>query len=183
MRLENKFDNPKIVTVSYLIILVKKNNKQNDSLEPGKVANRLNSLSVKIFTTGMSNVNRVRQDAWNKSFAFTVDLKNYINSLSGEISLGGGEHGSNITRVTVDLLRKLQKKLNSEEFEKNMKIAKPNVDNPALIKAWEDAFTFPKILKEFVTEMVKKIEEGGGSMSSGLFVARLNFYLDKIEKK
>lgn len=61
---------------------------------------------------------------WTKSFAFTDDLRNYINRLSSEISRGGGDNRSDITRVTQNFIKKLQKDLNSEEFEKNMNIAR-----------------------------------------------------------
>lgn len=161
-------------------------------MDSGQLANRLNHLFVVIYTKGMQSIkpnNHLDPDygkkiqAWDNAFEFTTKLHNYINDLSSMISLAGNENRSDFMKVTKEFIRKLQNELSSEEFEKNMEIAQPNINDPKLIKIWKTAFTFPKNLKDFGVEIEELLERLGGSMQLSTFLAKMKFFIEKIEEK
>lgn len=125
--------------------------------------------------------------AWQKAFAFSDELKKYVNDLHSMISNAGQPHSSDNITVGTDFVKKLKDVLDSTEFQKNMDLAKPNLPSndpqrSEKLAIWKTAFTFPNDLREFGKEIKDLIDREHGKIQLSTFLAELNSFIDRIKK-
>lgn len=116
-------------------------------------------------------------NAWLKLFAFSKNSELFVNKFDNEIALLGSTNPPPTT-VTEDLVTRLQNELLSPEFQDNMKALEPSVTDPNLLKIWQDAFTYPDVLQNFLTNVLSIMDSSNGTMLLFTFLAILKGYLN-----
>jgi len=107
---------------------------------------------------------------WSDACAFDIALRKYVNELNNVIVLAGGRNSSTgFNQFTKESLEELDKIINSKasdksfdekqtKFEYYMNSCKPDIEtDDEKLKAWNNAFTFPDTLNEFIKKLKKLV--------------------------
>jgi len=123
-------------------------------------------------------------EAWQMAFTFPKRLNLYVNHLANTIVLAGKNNQDipeNDIKVTREFTDDVIRVINSEEFDKYMEIAKPNISDEGKIKTWKVAFDFVKILREWTEYVAKEIDKRGGTISGPGYNAMIYTLIVKLE--
>lgn len=156
--------------------------------EAANLIDRLNWICVIIYTKGMESIkpkNTSDRDyekelkAWTKANQFPKSVEFFVDDLSNKFGLGGSGNPPSTT-VTGDDIKKLQSEINSDDFKAQMNILKPKITDPNLLKAWKDAFKFPDVLQNFLTDAKNFLDGLGGPMQFTTFQKILKGYVNDV---
>ena len=148
------------------------------------------------FTIGMNSIKPTnprdpnyadQYKAWQMAFEFPKRLNFYVLDLANTLVLAGKPNQNipeNEIIVTREFTDDLISVLNSDEFDKYMEIAKPNLpddpDRDEKIEKWEEAFTFARILRYWANDLAIVIDYHGGKIHGPGYNAQIYFLIRKL---
>lgn len=100
-------------------------------------------------------------EKWKNAFAFSKELRKYVNKLNNLIVLAGGSNSSEgSNKLTKESLQIFDSEINSEEFQNNMKSCEPKIeedpDYAEKIIIWNNAFGFTRKLNKFIEDLKRQ---------------------------
>ncbi len=126
------------------------------SLKPLKEIQKIQSNKPELQGTGETYSQQIEK--WQNAFAFSKELRKYVNKLDNLIVLAGGPNSSEGPNdLTTKSLQIFDSEINSEEFKNNMKSCEPKIgedpDYAEKIIIWNNAFNFTRKLNEFIKDL------------------------------
>jgi len=144
--------------------------------------NQLNRAFTVIFTEAMQSLKPLKEiqkiqsnkpadpfaetysqqiEKWKNAFAFSKELRKYVNKLNNLIVLAGGSNSSEgSNKLTKESLQIFDSEINSEEFQNNMKSCEPKIeedpDYAEKIIIWNNAFGFTRKLNKFIEDLKRQ---------------------------
>lgn len=131
----------------------------------------------------------IRIKKWQSAFAFSSDLRIYINELSNILVLAGGPNSSeDPNSFTQKSLEKLNEIMLSDSkkksFDQYMESCKPKAgmipDYEEKLKIWNDAFNFPTKLNNFIKKLNGQVENGN-EISGEHFLEQLDEFIESLQ--
>jgi len=126
---------------------------------------------------------------WQSAFAFSSDLRIYINELSNILVLAGGPNSSDgPNKFTQRSLKKLNEIMLSDSkkksFDQHMESCKPKAgmipDYEEKLKIWNDAFTFPTKLNGFIKKLNEQVKNSN-EISGEQFIKQLDEFIKSLQ--
>jgi len=126
---------------------------------------------------------------WQSAFAFSSDLRIYINELSNILVLAGGPNSSkgpnkfnqkSLEKLNAIMLSDSKKK----SFDQYMESCKPKAgmipDYEEKLKIWNDTFTFPIKLNDFIKKLNEQVKNGN-EISGEQFIEQLDEFIESLQ--
>ena len=156
------------------------------SLKPLKDVEKIRTV-IEINKDGESYDARIKN--WQSVFAFSSDLRIYINELSNILVLAGGLNSSDgpnsFTQKSLEKLNEIMLSDNKKKsFDQYMESCKPKAgmipDYEEKLKIWNNAFNFPIKLDNFIKKLNGQVENGN-EISSEYFLEQLDEFIESLQ--
>lgn len=165
--------------------------------------NQLNRAFTVIFTEAMQSLKPLKEiqkiqsnkpadpfaetysqqiEKWKNAFAFSKELRKYVNKLNNLIVLAGGSNSSEgPNKLTKESLQIFDSEINSEEFQNNMKSCEPKIeedpDYAEKIIIWDNAFDFTRKLNKFIEDLKRQ----SFPIPAEKFLALVDSFIKKLQ--